>query len=401
MAICMVLFSSAPGIGLINRRAMRVSSYHLPIQWEAKAGTMQPTPDANTQLVLVFGSVELLSQPALVEWLGQHYPAAHIAYASTAGEIFKDDVWEHSVVVNAITFDHTRVVANAVNVASFPDSHSAGKHLRSMFADEELQLLFVLSDGTLVNGSELVQGLNEGGGPQVLITGGLAGDDARFKQTFTGLNDELAPGTIVAIGLYGQHLEIGHGSMGGWDEFGPQRTITRSSKNELLEVDGKNALDLYKSYLGVFSKELPKSALLFPMSLQQGDSKHKLVRTILRIDEEKKSMLFAGNMPEGSQVRLMKANFDRLIQAADTAAASTLRGQQQLPAFAILISCVGRKLILQERVYEEVRAARRVLGNDCVISGFYSYGEISPFHSMNDGCELHNQTMTITTLAEV
>lgn len=380
---------------------MKVTSYHLPKGWDENPAVNQPVPDIHAQLVLVFGSVELLTQPALAAWLHQHFPEADIAYASTAGEIFQDDVWEQSVVVNVLSFDQTRVVAHAVNVASFADSHSAGKHLRSLFADEELQLLFVLSDGTLVNGSELVQGLNEGGGTHVLITGGLAGDDAQFKQTVTGLNEELAPGTIVAIGLYGEHLVIGHGSMGGWDEFGPQRTITKASKNELLEVDGKNALDLYKSYLGVFSKELPKSALLFPMSLQMGDSKHKVVRTILQIDEDKKSMLFAGNMPVGSHVRLMKANFDRLIQAADAAASSTLQHQQQVPAFAILVSCVGRKLILQERVYEEVRAARRVLGNDCVISGFYSYGEISPFHSMNDGCELHNQTMTITTLAEV
>ncbi|MCU0333993.1 MAG: FIST C-terminal domain-containing protein [Chitinophagaceae bacterium] len=381
---------------------MKITCSHLPQNWEGPSGVHSAVAaDDQAQLVLVFGTVGMLQRPELAQYLRSCYPQAQIAYASTAGEIFCDEVLEHSVVINALRFDQTQVEAKAVNVADFPDSYSAGKHLRSQFADEGLQLLFVLSDGTLVNGSDLVKGLNEGSDADVLITGGLAGDDAQFKQTLTGLNEAIVPGMIVAIGLYGQRLQIGHGSMGGWDEFGPLRCITRSHKNELFEVDGKNALDLYKAYLGAFSKELPKSALLFPLSLQENGSQHKLVRTILQIDEEKKSMLFAGNMPEGSHVRLMKANFDRLIEAADAAAASTLGQAEHPPVFAVLVSCVGRRLILQERVYEEVKAARRRLGQSCVISGFYSYGEISPFHSLNDGCELHNQTMTITTLAEV
>jgi hypothetical protein len=66
---------------------------------------------------------------------------------------------------------------------------------------------------------------------------------------------------------------------------------------------------------------------------------------------------------------------------------------------ALLISCVGRKLVLRQRVEEEVEAVRDVVGRDAVMTGFYSYGEIAPF-SASARCELHNQTMTITTLSE-
>ena len=205
----------------------------------------------------------------------------------------------------------------------------------------------------------------------------------------------------MAIGFYGSRLHIGHSSFGGWDEFGRERVITKSIKNVLYEIDGKSALDLYKEYLGPYVDELPGSALFFPLSMRVGDSDKSLVRTILAINEEEKSMTFAGNLPEGSKVRLMKANFDRIINGSSVAASKSLAdGAKKSPELAILISCVGRKLILQERTYEEVKAAKNIFGPDTVITGFYSYGELSPFNT-DSNCELHNQTMTITTFTEI
>ena len=110
-------------------------------------------------------------------------------------------------------------------------------------------------------------------------------------------------------------------------------------------------------------------------------------------------MTFAGNLPEGSKVRLMKANFEKLIEASSTAAEQSLDNHAIPPQLAILISCVGRRLLLQERSYEEVQAAKKIFGNKTNITGFYSYGEISPYNQ-NAFCGLHNQTMTITTFTE-
>jgi hypothetical protein len=176
--------------------------------------------------------------------------------------------------------------------------------------------------------------------------------------------------------------------------------ITKSDKNILYEIDGRNALELYKEYLGPYVDELPGSALLFPLSMRTKDSGETLVRTILNVDEEKQAMVFAGNMPEGSKVRLMKANFEKIIDGSSVAAQKTFtEGGNLSPDLAILISCVGRKLILQERTSEEVLAAKNIFGTHTSITGFYSYGELSPFNP-NSNCELHNQTMTITTFIE-
>ena len=188
--------------------------------------------------------------------------------------------------------------------------------------------------------------------------------------------------------------------MGGWEVFGPERMVTSSKANELFEISNENVLDVYKKYLGSYADELPGSALLFPLSVKFSATDDPVVRTILSINNETTSMVFAGDVPEGSLVRFMKANFDKLIAAASEAAKQTLSAQpEQNPGFALLISCVGRKIILDTRIEEEVEAIHQVFGKNTLLTGFYSYGEISPF-STNTKCELHNQTMTITTFNE-
>ena len=352
------------------------------------------------QLVLVFGASACIVKPEVYKHLRLIYPNADIVFSSTSGEILGDSVFDESVVATAIEFEKTQIRCVKTNIKHHNNSFETGSFLMNELLADDLNSVFVISDGTFINGSELVDGFNSSKHP-VPVSGGLAGDAARFEKTFTGINEVPSQGNVVAIGFYGKDIIIGHGSLGGWDEFGHERTITKSEKNVLFEIDNKNALNLYKEYLGDYVNELPGSALLFPLSIKLKNSEKNLVRTILSINEEEKSMVFAGNLPEGSKVRLMKANFDKLIEASSSAASNSFKGiNSQEPDLAILISCVGRKLILQQRTDEEVEAAKEILGNNTAITGFYSYGEISPFNS-NVQCELHNQTMTITTFTEL
>ncbi len=352
-------------------------------------------------LVLAFGAGAAITAPEVYSHLRDNYPEADIVFASTSGEILGDSVFDDSVVVTAIAFEKTRIKCVKTTVNSESNSYETGKLLMESLNSDDLCNIFIVSDGTFINGSELVAGFEDQNSRQVPLTGGLAGDAARFSQTYTGLNEVPTPGNVVAIGFYGSDLRVGHGSFGGWVEFGQERTVTRSDKNVLYEIDGNNALDLYKHYLGDYVNELPGSALLFPLSLKISGAEKNLVRTILSVNETDKSMTFAGNLPEGSKVRLMKANFDKLIEASSTAASNSFdETLPEAPDLAILVSCVGRKLILQERTDEEIHAAKEALGERTAISGFYSYGEISPFGTGSQ-CELHNQTMTITSLTEL
>lgn len=358
------------------------------------------TSPEHCQLVLGFGEKQLLQQDFYAK-AREKFPDAHILLCSTAGEIFNTEVMDDSVSVTAISFNNTPLHTASVSITDYADSFQAGAALIHELEQEDLRYVLVISDGGKVNGSELIRGIESVVQHRIPITGGLAGDGPRFESTCVGLNEQPIAGRIAAIGFYGDAIRIGHGSVGGWEMFGPERTITRSVSNQLYEIDGKNALELYKLYLGKYADELPGSALLFPLSIKLSDSGEPIVRTILSIDTASDSMVFAGDVPEGSRIRFMKANFDRLIDAATEAARNTFTAiPQSTPKLALLISCVGRKLILDKRVDEEVEAVADVLGNQTVLTGFYSYGELSPLKPEAD-CQLHNQTMTVTTFDEV
>jgi len=352
------------------------------------------------ELVLGFGDREELENKELYQSIRQKFPNATILLNSTAGEIFDTEVLNNSVSLVAINFEKTPIKCASVNIKDFENSFDAGIAMVNKLDQDNLRYILVISDGGLVNGSELVRGIETVVQHKIPVTGGLAGDGTRFSSTLVGLNDQPENGIIAALGFYGDHIKIGHGSMGGWEMFGPERKVTRSSSNQLFDIEGKNALELYKAYLGKYADELPGSALLFPLSVKLKEASEPVVRTILNIDEEAKSMTFAGDIPEGSEVRFMKANFDRLIDAASGAAGKTITETlNKNPKLALLVSCVGRKIILNNRVSEEVEAVAETLGSQTLLAGFYSYGEISPFNPKSK-CELHNQTMTITTFDE-
>jgi hypothetical protein len=356
---------------------------------------------SKAQLVLVFGAGAVVSNQDVYDHVKESFPAASIISCSTAGEILSEQVYDDTAVVTAIELEKATVKCVLQKVTRNVNSYETGKLIMQQLNEANLASVLVLSEGSFINGSELVSGLNELNAKQIPVTGGLAGDAARFEKTQVGLNAPASEGNIVAIGFYGDNLKVGHSSFGGWDEFGKERVITKSEKNVLYEIDGESALDLYKAYLGPYVEELPGSALLFPLSMRSDDSGKNLVRTILTIDEEKKTMTFAGNLPQGSRVRLMKANFEKIIEGSSIAASKSVdNNNKENPELAILISCVGRKLILQDRTGEEVQAVRNIFGESTSITGFYSYGEISPFNPQTN-CELHNQTMTITTFSEV
>ncbi len=366
-------------------------------QWSAVQGSHLGN---SAQLVLAFGSKAVLAGQKIYEELKMMYPKAHILMGSTSGEIVNTEVYDDSVVVTAICFEKTTIKVAHTDISAGAESRMAGEKLAKELNSSDLRHIFVISDGMHVNGTALVAGFEAIFGDRVSVTGGLAGDAASFQSTVVGLDGTPSTGRLVAVGLYGEALKIGYASFGGWSSFGAERQVTKSEANVLYELDGKPALELYKTYLGKKAADLPASALLFPLSLKNDHAESgELVRTILTIDEEKQSMTFAGDIPQGSRVKLMKSDNDSLVEGAEKASQKSRELLDTEPELAILVSCVGRKLVLGQSVEEEIEAVRDTLGDEVVITGFYSYGELAPARKYS-ACLLHNQTMTITLLSE-
>jgi len=370
-------------------------------RWSTGTGWSEPLPedlDSPATVVLAFGDPAIADDAQPLGDLRRSYPTSRILGCSTAGQIHGDALTDGTLVASIARFDKTRVETTTASVDGPGESFAAGEQIAQALGAPDLRAVFVLSDGLLVNGSELVRGCASRLAPDVVVTGGLAGDGDRFERTWVLAGDEARSGMVAAAGLYGDAVHVGAGSFGGWDIFGPERRITRAEGNVLFELDGRPALEIYKEYLGDRASGLPATALLFPLAVREArDTNQRTVRTILAVDEAAQSMTFAGDVPEGWQAQLMRANKDRLVDGAMQAARMSTTNAEG-PQLAVAISCVGRRLVLGERTEEEIEATLEALAPGSELVGFYSYGEIAP-HS-EGFCDLHNQTMTITTVAE-
>ncbi len=373
---------------------------------QAGSGWNMPLPtgdDGPDTLVLAFAAPRYADDWAPLAQLAAAFPRAQLIGCSTAGEIAGAAVQDASISATVVRFDGTRLRRAATRIATAADSRAAGARLAGQLAAPDLRAVFVLSDGLCVNGSALVEGMAQELTPDVAITGALAGDGSAFSRTWLAGREGPQAHQACAIGFYGPRLRVGHGCDGGWHDFGPERRITRAEGNVLFELDGRPALDLYKTYLGERAAGLPGTALLFPLAVRREGAGEQatLVRTILGIDEAQRSLTFAGDLPQGGIARLMRANADQLIDSAARASRQAMQAVQDLggPTLVVSVSCVGRRLVLGERTDEEVETVAECAPPGAVHLGLYSYGEISPMVPGGTS-ELHNQTMTVTTLCE-
>jgi len=366
-------------------------------KWDSQFDT---SLDSENTLILIFASLEEEKMQKEVLNLAKLFPTSIIFGASTSGEIFNSEVYDDTIVISISKFQSTTLKNHTCKSIENDNSYDDGAGIAQTLYHDNLKGIFILSDGLKTNGSKLTQGISSVLPSSVVVSGGLAGDKDKFEKTWIIDNGFLKESTVCAVGFYGDNIHYEAASKGGWDSLGLHRKITKSRGNILYELDGKPALEIYKRYLGDKAKELPGSALLFPLELKESiDAKESKVRGIHGVNEDEQSIEFAADIPQGSYVTLMKANFNRLVDGAGKSAEMlNFSNYHDEPLLCIAISCVGRKLVLKSRIDEEIEAIQEVLPKSANIIGFYSYGEISPLAS--GVCDLHNQTMTLTAIWE-
>ena len=376
----------------------------LAIHHYSRDGDWNQPPDSGLDsaatVLFIFAGTRCPSPEQALDDLRRSFPLAHWIGCSTAGEIFGRTLDDDSMVVAVVRLAKGSVRSTRERIGEGHGALEAGRNIARTLAAPDLQGIFVLADGLAVNGSELAMGLAGGLPAGLPVSGGLAADGDRFGRTWVIADKSAVAGHVVAVGFYGDSVGVACNYRGGWDVFGPEREVTRATGNVLYTLDDQPALTLYRKYLGERAGELPAAGLLFPLAIRNElDADGLTVRTILAINEAEQSITFAGDIPQGSFVRMMRANRDRLIDGA-TGAADGLRpsGGTAGEALCIAISCIGRRLVLGQRCEEEIEAVLDTLPEPCRMIGYYSYGELSPLSSGR--CDLHNQTMTLTLLWE-
>lgn len=366
--------------------------------WEVLEGELTENDYDKVNIVFLFGDTDIIKNELVFLKLKNRFKKAVIVGCSSSGNILGSQLSKKSVVATAVYFEKSHIEISTTTFNENDNIEKLSENLIDALPKEKLKHIFLMSDGLLINGSELARGINKVN-KVVPVTGGMAGDGARFQETYVIANDKPAQRTIVAIGFYGENLSVQSGCFAGWSEFGAQRVITKSKGNILYEIDGIPALDLYKKYLGEYASELPNSGLRYPLNIKENDDSNEIIRTLLGIDEETKSITFAGDVPVGYKARLMKPNINELIDGAGKAAES-IKKINDKTALGLIVSCVGRKIVMNQLIDDELEVIQEILGDSVNLIGFYSYGEIAPFKDDLFTCELHNQTMTLTTIFE-
>jgi len=352
------------------------------------------------QLCLVFGSrfeVEKYGVQAVKE-LKRKYPETSVVTTSTAGNILGAELKDRTLIATCISFEKTDVAIQAFETGK-GKSEKIGFLIANSYKQEDLALLFLLSTSD-INAENFIEGINQVFKGEIKVSGGVAGDDVRFEKTLVGIDEDIKEGNVVAIGFYSRNLNVSNGSKGGWTPFGPKSTVTKAKGNTLYEIDNLPVLPIYKEYLGAKAKGLPSSGLLFPFSIVDEQTDEFIVRTVQEINEKEGSITFFGNIKEGNSIQLMRAQSEKLLAgAASSAEESLLVDKKQTPQLAISVSCVARRLALDQLTEEELEEVQEVFGNETTICGFYSYAELAPLKGAGI-CHLHNQTLTITAMSE-
>jgi hypothetical protein len=365
------------------------------ISWTPNAAWSGGDVFRDADLVLVFADAEYFQTPACYHDLKEKFPQACIAGCSSSGSVLGNVISDGDVVATAVRFEQGKVRLAVAEVTPDANIRMLAAGLMEQLKSDDLRHVLVFSDGLMVNGSELATGLNGFG---ISVTGGLAGDGARFGKTWVMADAPARSGCIAVIGLYG-NLTVKSGCFAGWQEFGAERIVTKSLGNVVSEIDNQPALALYKKYLGDLAKDLPGSGLRFPLSIRMNKDEQPIIRTLLAVDEGAQSLTFAGDVAQGSLCKLMRTNLDSLIESAGMAATKAKLQRDDAAGLCLVVSCVGRRLVLGQLTEEELDIVQEKLGKQTTLSGFYSYGELAPFSDILQ-CRLHNQTMILTTIYE-
>jgi len=343
------------------------------------------------QLLFVTGDIECFELQK--EQLRQQFPHAELVGASSSIAIHDDHLLQSGLAVCALEFNDSQTEVLACDdPESFVEQYSFW--LKKL---NNVKLVILLATEALRHQTDWLRDIAAKTGDSKILSGAIASEEGQHSQLFH--QKHLPESGLIAIAFCGDSLHVSRGSFGGWDPFGPEYQVTKSSGNRLLELDGQPALSVYQQALGEKGVDVLLDAVRYPLSFKGEGNAFGYIRAVVDLDGQDGSIELAGPIEQDTFVRFCKSGVSHLLDGAAGAATQCAKDLEVEPDLCLIFSSVRRQLILKDRLGEEVEIVRDHLGEHPAFCGFYSFGTIAPLFQSND-YYLHNQTMTVLALTE-
>ena len=342
-------------------------------------------------LVQVFsGYVDRYFLEELVEFFNKQLPNAKVIGSTTDGEIIESSILEQSIVLSFSIFNGTNLETYCIDLDD--NAFQVGAKIAQMSVKDNTKAVIIFADGLRTNGERFLEGFGSVTN-KVLIAGGLAGDNSNFINTYVFNEKRVLQNGVVAVALNSDELEAKAVYGFGWKPLGKKFIVTKSKENVVYEVDNKPILELFNKYLGSdITTHLPKIGVEVPFVFEKNG--HIVARAVVGKNCDA-SLVFAGNVPEGSEVRFAIGDAISLIEGSSEYL-DELNKHQVSSIFAY--SCMARKRVLHQEAVEEITMLSQISN----VSGFFTYGEFFSFENENGtySYELFNETLTMLSLFE-
>ena len=321
----------------------------------------------------------------IINILTEKLPQAICIGSSTDGEINNCEISTLKTIITISTFEKTTLEATYIEGTN---SFKNGKFLASKLCKEDTKVLLAFTDGAKTNGEEFLNGISSIN-KKVIVSGGMAGDNAHFTQTFISCQNKILTKGAVAVALNSKSLKVCSAYNFNWSPIGIDHVIEEVVGNRVYKISGLTPLEFYKKYLGEYvAHSLPATGIEFPLIVQVNGI--PLARAVIAKHKDG-SLSFAGNLHKGDIVKLGFGNVE-LIMHNPLKSLFNKYSIKDTETFFIY-ACMARRRYMPDLIDIEIKPFSKIAPT----AGFFTYGEF--YH--NDGFnELLNQTLTILALSE-
>ena len=319
--------------------------------------------------------------------LTKKLPNAHIIGSTTDGEMMGNEVFLKSIIISVSVFQDTKI--NSIDIAYTTNSYDMGYEIAKKLDAVEIKAMILFTTGLAINGEKFLDGVYDISKGEYVVSGGLASDNGEFTQTYVSHQDKVIAKGAVGIVLSSKTLKVKNNYKFGWKAVGLPMRITKSKDNMVYTVNNMPIIDIYKKYFGEYiSSKLPKIGVEIPLIVKRHNK--KIARAPLnRYDDG--SLLFAGNLIEGEEVRFGIGSVEHIVKEADKIC-SEFHGNSK-PETVFVYSCMARRRLLETQANVELQQ----IAKKTTVSGFFTNGE---FFSDKDRNYLMNESMTVLALSE-